>query len=386
MSNDRIRCRTALPPRALRRGLWFTVLGLGAAAAAAEGSDRAADAPVRHERTRALVELETAAAHLGAEALQRAAGALAPARVVKGAPYCADAVHEEIQWLPDAAGGPPNRIVQQRATRLCRDGEGRTRQEVRRGDRQLVYLNDPVARESWVLDPARKTARSTGLAGAMGSVGAAATGPEGWREWSQRMQVWAREMSENFRKGEGARLAAPTPPTPPVAPVPPVPPVPPAAGLTPAVVTLDGSGPSSGPGRVEVRVLRLDGGAIELPPMPSAGPLRFTPRGPGSVTPLPSRELDGLRVHGERTTWTIEAGRIGNERPIVITREVWSSPELMLTVSSHDVDPRSGEVRYRLENLRRGEPDPALMKVPADYDARPGTRRGEKRERPAERP
>src|SRR5262245_12861874 len=46
-------------------------------------------------------------------------------RVVKGAPYCAEALHESIQPLADG-----NRIVRKQVTRLCRDGEGRTRQEV----------------------------------------------------------------------------------------------------------------------------------------------------------------------------------------------------------------------------------------------------------------
>jgi hypothetical protein len=46
--------------------------------------------------------------------------------------------------------------------------------------------------------------------------------------------------------------------------------------------------------------------------------------------------------------------------------------ELLLTVQSREFDPRSGETTYRLGKLRRGEPDPALMKVPADYDASRG--------------
>ena len=74
-----------------------------------------------------------------------------------------------------------------------------------------------------------------------------------------------------------------------------------------------------------------------------------------------------LRAHGERTTWVIEAGRMGNEKPIQITREVWTAPDLVLTVSSRDFDPRSGEVTYRLKGVRRGEPDASLMRVPADY-------------------
>ena len=35
------------------------------------------------------------------------------------------------------------------------------------------------------------------------------------------------------------------------------------------------------------------------------------PRGPGVLSPLGSKEIEGVRVDGERTTWTIEAGRMG---------------------------------------------------------------------------
>ncbi|MFO1295898.1 MAG: hypothetical protein U1F25_05030 [Rubrivivax sp.] len=93
----------------------------------------------------------------------------------------------------------------------------------------------------------------------------------------------------------------------------------------------------------------------------------FAPRGPGVTMALPARDIDGVRANGERTTWTIEAGRVGNERPIQIVREVWTAPELLLTVSSRDFDPRSGEVNYRLRSLKRGEPEAELMRVPADY-------------------
>jgi len=53
---------------------------------------------------------------------------------------------------------------------------------------------------------------------------------------------------------------------------------------------------------------------------------------------------------------------------------VWTSPELLLTVQSREFDSRSGETTYRLGKLRRGQPDPSLMKVPADYDANRGAR------------
>jgi hypothetical protein len=103
-------------------------------------------------------ELLPMALHIGDEALAFAGRELDAERVVKGAPYCATAVHETVQLLTDG-----NRIVRKQSTQLCRDGEGRTRREVQREGRPaLVYLNDPVARERWVLDPERKTARKLG--------------------------------------------------------------------------------------------------------------------------------------------------------------------------------------------------------------------------------
>jgi hypothetical protein len=41
-------------------------------------------------------------------------------------------------------------------------------------------------------------------------------------------------------------------------------------------------------------------------------------------------------------------------------------------VQSRDADPRSGETHFRLGNVKRGEPDPALMKPPADDEQRRG--------------
>jgi len=305
-------------------------------------------------------------------------------RVVKGAPYCAEAVHENVQWLPDPGGAAPNRIVRQTTTRLCRDGEGRTRQEVERGGRRYVYLRDPVAGEGWMLDPQRKFARR--LSGSASSLDALADAAS-WRDYAEQMREWARATAEAARAragvGPGAPGAGAMPPAaapasavaPPAAPagpstaaVPPVPPVPP----VPAVISRLERVERGGSREAEVTVLRMDreGPRWEMPAPPPAVQWRAThlaPRGPGATTALPARDFEGVRAHGERTTWTIEAGRVGNERPIQIVREVWTAPELLLTVSSRDFDPRSGEVNYRLKNLKRGEPDTDLMRVPADY-------------------
>jgi hypothetical protein len=210
----------------------------------------------------------------------------------------------------------------------------------------VVYLHDPVARERWVLDPERKTARRLGA-----SAHAMAHDASAWREYAERMRDWARRFGEPARR-EGA-----------VAPVAPAPPAPP----TPVVVTQADR---------EIRVLRMEAPHAPLPGSPAVAPLPpgvawraqlGAPRGPGVASPLGSRDIEGVKAHGERTTWTIEAGKVGNEKPIMITRDVWTSPDLMLTVLSRDADPRVGESHYRLVRIKRGEPEAGLMKVPAEY-------------------
>jgi hypothetical protein len=91
------------------------------------------------------------------------------------------------------------------------------------------------------------------------------------------------------------------------------------------------------------------------------------PRGPGTTTLLPGETIEGVRADGKRTVWTIEAGKIGNEKPITIVNEVWSSPELGITLKTRDVDPMVGEASFRVQNVARGEPDAQLFRVPAEF-------------------
>ena len=70
---------------------------------------------------------------------------------------------------------------------------------------------------------------------------------------------------------------------------------------------------------------------------------------------------------GQRTTVTIPAGQIGNDRPLEISDEQWVSPDLKVLVLSRHHDPRTGDVEYRLTNVSRAEPASDLFTVPADY-------------------
>ena len=83
---------------------------------------------------------------------------------------------------------------------------------------------------------------------------------------------------------------------------------------------------------------------------------------------LGSQLVEGVLANGTRTTHTIPAGQIGNDRAIQVVDENWFSPELQMTVMSKHNDPREGETVYKLTNIIRAEPDPALFRVPPDYD------------------
>ncbi|MEW6704962.1 MAG: hypothetical protein AB1430_08940 [Pseudomonadota bacterium] len=85
------------------------------------------------------------------------------------------------------------------------------------------------------------------------------------------------------------------------------------------------------------------------------------------VTPLGSQQIAGLAAEGQRTTWTVPAGRRGNEQALQISREEWRSSELGITLRSHTVDPLAGDERYEVSRVQRGEAEAALFRVPADY-------------------
>ena len=202
-----------------------------AQAAQAQAGAAPHESPVRQDLRGAL----TLAAQLGEETLNWVGREHGQERVVKGAPYCADAVHESIQPLADG-----NRIVHRQSSRLCRDGEGRTRQELTsREGRRTIYLRDPVAGESWVLDPERKTARRSGFAAVARWGGAAdhsgALDATAWREYAQHLRDWARQVAERARDGTRTGAAAHGSAT-----APPVPPVPPSAQV---------AGPAGSPAR-----------------------------------------------------------------------------------------------------------------------------------------
>jgi TonB family protein len=241
-------------------------------------------------------------------------------KIVKDAPYSAQAVSESTQTLSDG-----NRIVSKSTSAVYRDSEGRTRREqtlraigpfATGGDvPQMIFIDDPVAGLSYMLNPRSHDAQKMP---------------------PMRFKF---EMKVPSPPGEGSSATAEMPP-----PLPPPPQGRERMAMERAeVIRGGGPGPTFvwGSGNHEAR-----------------------------SEPLGKQNLEGIEAEGTRTTVTIPAGEIGNERPIEIVNERWYSAELQTVVMSRHSDPRFGESTYRLTNIDRSEPAKSLFEVPADYKIR----------------
>jgi hypothetical protein len=93
----------------------------------------------------------------------------------------------------------------------------------------------------------------------------------------------------------------------------------------------------------------------------------LTRQGVGKQESLGTRQMEGVKVVGRKTTNIIPAGQIGNDRAIEITDERWESPELKILIYSRFSDPRTGVVEFRLTNINRAEPQADLFTIPSEY-------------------
>ena len=246
-------------------------------------------------------------------------------KVVKNSPFSAYAVSESVQTLADG-----NRIVRSSTTKLHRNSEGRFRRELKNGSGGLfgtafsygpgVTILDPVAGHRYLLDPALRTARTAVL-----------------------------RVPRPLRQRGESPADVPRPPSPPdeVAPVVKV--------VAPADVTV------AVPEVYRALAPSDIGGGIEV--LTTAARSTYDSR----TEELGSRNIEGVEADGTRTTTTIPANAIGNERPIEIVYERWHSKDLDLVVMSKHSDPRFGEQTYRLTNIVRTEPDPSLFTLPSGY-------------------
>jgi hypothetical protein len=106
--------------------------------------------------------------------------------------------------------------------------------------------------------------------------------------------------------------------------------------------------------------------------LPSGNMLYTAPRGEVATESLGTQTIEGVVAEGTRTTRTIPAGEIGNEKPITVVVEKWYSSDLQTTVMVTRSDPRTGTMVYKLTNINRAEPASTLFEVPADYTVKEG--------------
>jgi hypothetical protein len=255
-------------------------------------------------------------------------------KTVKNAPYSAEAVTETIQTLGDG-----NRIVNRISSMVYRDSEGRTRREqslkglgifaTGSGEEpfKTIFINDPVAGVTYALDSRSHTAHKS--------------------------VPFTFEF--NGKKGEQFEFKV----------------APGSAATTNSVIV---TAPLAG----------VAGTRTTHPPMD-----QFTLRTEAGIgetfvfrtktnnanevkEQLGKQIIEGVEAEGTRSTVTIAAGEIGNERPIEIVSERWFSPELQLVVMTRNSDPRTGETTYKLTNINRSEPAKTLFEVPSDYTIKEG--------------
>lgn len=266
-------------------------------------------------------------------------------KVVKGAPYSGEAVTETIQTLSDG-----NRIVNKFTNSVYRDSEGRTRREqslkglgvLGSGDEplQTIFIHDPVAGVTYSLDSKSRTAHKSapfrfelsktpggGITTAHGQTFEFKVGPGG------------------TAAGGNVIMTAPLGATVEAARVP-----------HPGVEQFTMRTEAGVGGTYAFRTSKADANAVK--------------------EQLGKQIIEGVEAEGTRTTVTIPAGEIGNERAIEIVSERWYSPELQLVVMTRHSDPRFGETTYKLTNINRTEPAKTLFEVPADYTIKTGMQVG----------
>jgi hypothetical protein len=308
-------------------------------------------------------------------------------QTVKGAPYSADEVTESTQVLADGT-----RIHHENKTAVYRDSEGRLRRE---SSPDQIMILDPVAGLNYFLNPKTMTARKMPMgkffAFSSGGAAIAGGGNQNFAYTTTRItkdgtttatvngvpvDPETLAAADAHKEKALAELAAAKAGT--------------ARLNKEEMMIIDGSpgdplaAAKAGTARLskeETMIVDASQGdplamakakeriAVAIN---SAGPfqgvlLKSESRRPGVTESLGKQTMEGVSVEGTRTTSTLETGTIGNDRPIKIISERWYSQELQTVVLTKHDDPQTGEVTFRLTNVRRGDPGAYLFQVPAGY-------------------
>jgi hypothetical protein len=254
-------------------------------------------------------------------------------KIVKNAPYSAQAVTETTQTLGDG-----NRIVRKNTASVYRDSEGRTRHDqtlssigpwAAAGEpQQTSFISDPVSHVHYVLEPRSRIARKLPLP----PLPPPPPSRPGTNLPESRQDIKVRVMT------------------------------PPPGGQSKVSVISNGDIDSDVDTDVDEAVT-ADAARVTLDKKAQDNLHREA---------LGKQTIEGVVAEGTRETFTIPAGEIGNEQPIQVVSERWFSPELQTVVLSRHSDPRFGETTFRLTNINRSEPARSLFEVPSDYTIKEG--------------
>lgn len=85
------------------------------------------------------------------------------------------------------------------------------------------------------------------------------------------------------------------------------------------------------------------------------------------VEQLGSSTIQGFAVRGVRYTTTFPAGQVGNDQPIDVVAEHWTSPQLGMSLRDITDDPRTGKQTREVVNVTSGDPDPSVFLPPDGY-------------------
>jgi hypothetical protein len=256
---------------------------------------------------------------------------------VKGAPYSADEVNETTQVLADGT-----RIHRETKISVSRDSEGR----VRRESPDNITITDPVANVTYILNPKSMTGRKLAMAeGNFMFYRTDTAGAKGGPQMTSTLTVTSSGDGQPVSmivNGEPLDDKA----------------------VAEAMAKAKASGqPLTYERRTTTSVTHdnvVTGGAVGWA---TAAPAIRRKAG----EPLGKQMIEGVNAEGTRNVETIEAGKIGNDRPIQVTNENWYSEELQMSVMTKHSDPRTGDETFRLTNIHRGEPGAYLFQPPAGY-------------------
>jgi hypothetical protein len=102
---------------------------------------------------------------------------------------------------------------------------------------------------------------------------------------------------------------------------------------------------------------------------PAIGTSGATADGSGfrQVDDLGVKGVRGVDTHGYRVITTINAGEMGNDQPMVTTREFWYSPQLAINLISVVDTPQTSKQVFSVKDLSMSEPDESFFGVPEGY-------------------